>query len=62
MKRKGKQCDETGAKVASTKIGGAQMATSEMTKCRTGYRQNGVLNSLFLDHLIICKCRFYESS
>uniref|UniRef100_A0A915HG23 Uncharacterized protein n=1 Tax=Romanomermis culicivorax TaxID=13658 RepID=A0A915HG23_ROMCU len=28
-------------KLAGTKIAGAQTATSEMTKCRTGHRQNG---------------------
>uniref|UniRef100_A0A915JGW4 Uncharacterized protein n=1 Tax=Romanomermis culicivorax TaxID=13658 RepID=A0A915JGW4_ROMCU len=42
IKRKGKRFGaETGAKVAGTKIAGAQTATSEMTKSRTGYRQNG---------------------
>uniref|UniRef100_A0A915J0I9 Uncharacterized protein n=1 Tax=Romanomermis culicivorax TaxID=13658 RepID=A0A915J0I9_ROMCU len=31
---------DTGAKVIGTKIAAAQTAIAEMTKCRTGYRQN----------------------
>uniref|UniRef100_A0A915JGR8 Uncharacterized protein n=1 Tax=Romanomermis culicivorax TaxID=13658 RepID=A0A915JGR8_ROMCU len=40
IKRKKQFGAGTGAKVTSTKIAGAQKATSKMTKCRTGYRQN----------------------
>uniref|UniRef100_A0A915JPW0 Catalase core domain-containing protein n=1 Tax=Romanomermis culicivorax TaxID=13658 RepID=A0A915JPW0_ROMCU len=42
MKGKEKQFNaEAGAKVAGTKIAGAQTAIFEITKCRTGYRQKG---------------------